>query len=63
MTDTAATIWTPKSGNGEYSASSSANLVDNNSNQLVDASGNSLVSSDSAFTQEPATTWSTSDGS
>lgn len=55
------TVWTPPTGEGEYTLGTAATLVDAASNSLADAAGNTLVDNGSTFTPVPITTWSEND--
>lgn len=65
MTNVASTIWVPKDGNGEFSATTAVNLTDPvaTTTNITDPTDSSIiVSPDSLFTSLPTTTWSASDG-
>lgn len=63
MTDIAATVWSPKSAQGEFTSGSSNDIVDASGDFLVDASSNDLIDSGNMLNGIPVTTWITSDGS
>lgn len=57
-----ATIWTPKSGEGEYSATGNPNLDSEAGLDLLDELGNNLVQEDSNLTLVAHTAWTQANG-
>lgn len=62
-TTEAATIWSPTSGEGEFTSGSSLDIVDSTGNLLVDSSTNNVADSGNIFNPVSATVWATNDGS
>ncbi len=56
-TNAPATVWQPRSGNGEMENITPLNLVTISGDQLVTLAGDDLVTLDSQFTQIPDTIW------
>lgn len=56
------TIWSPTSGNGEYSLTSTAFIDDTVGVFLVDTVGNSVIDTGVVFTIIPVTLWAENDG-
>lgn len=58
-----ATVWLPKSGQGEFTQGSSLNLIDSSGVSLIDSSANTLIDSGSIFNPVVPTIWTENDAS
>jgi len=63
MTDLAATIWRPTSGNGEAGQSDDALFITEANDYLVTQDSNNLQVEAGSYTKLPATVWVESEGS